>query len=77
MSERDEFSVYWWDAHGMQHEELRLVGAEPAVRAAKRLTTGPASKFAVKRVIITDGGDFCCFEWRDGRITYDGRELPE
>jgi len=77
MSERDEFSVYWWDTAGMAHEELLLVGAEAAVKAAKRLTTGPASTFAVSRVIITDGGDFCCFEWRDGKITYDGRELPE
>ena len=74
----DEFSVYWWDAAGLEHTELRLVGPDEAVRAVKRLTTGPAAQHGmVSRVIITDGGDFCNFEWRDGRITYDGNELPE
>ena len=71
----DEFSVHWWDTAGNYHRELAYVDAEAAVRAAKRLTTGPASSFAVQRVIITDGADFACFEWKDGRITYDGREL--
>jgi hypothetical protein len=73
---RDEFSVFWWDAEGKQHDELRFVGAARAVKAMQRLTTGPAARFGmVKRVIITDGGDCCNFEWKDGRVTYDGREL--
>ena len=71
---RDEFSVYWYDRTGHCHKELELVDAEKAILAVKRLTEGPATKFAVERVIITDGGDFCCYEWRDGRVTWDGRE---
>jgi hypothetical protein len=74
----DEFSVYWWDRDGMGHEELRFVGPAEAVKAVARLTTGPAAKAGmVQRVIVTDGDDFCNYEWKDGRVTYDGKELPE
>lgn len=77
MSDR-EFSVYWWDCEGGQHEELRYVDAHSALKAVKRLTTGPAARFKmVARVIITDGGDHCNYEWRDGRVTYDGREASQ
>lgn len=59
-----EFSVYWTDRDGGQHRELHFVEAEPAMRAVKRLTTGPAAMMGiVARVIITDGGDCCCYEW--------------
>jgi hypothetical protein len=62
-----EFSVYWWDRNGGQHEEVRFVEAERAVAASRRLAHGPASALGiVERVIITDGGDCCCFEWRRG-----------
>ena len=72
----DEFSVHWWDAAGGYHEELRSVDAEQAVKAARRLTHGPAGQHGmVRRVIITDGADFCNWEWKDGRVTWDGREL--
>ena len=74
---RDEFSVYFWDRDGGQHEELRFVGPEAAMRAMQRLTQGPAAMIGmVKRVIITDGGDYCCYEWRDGKVMWDGRESP-
>jgi hypothetical protein len=74
---RDEFSVYWWDKDGTEHEALRRVSAEEAVRAAKRLTEGPAAQAGgARRVIITDGEDHCNYEWRDGCVTWDGRELP-
>lgn len=74
----DKFSVYWWDKNGFQHEELRFVGAAEAMQAVRRLTTGPAIALgAVRRVIVTDDGDFCNFEWKDGRVTFDGRELPD
>jgi hypothetical protein len=70
---RDEFSVYWWDKDDTLHEELP-VSAEEAVKAAKRLTEGPTAQAGgVRRMIITDGEDY---EWRDGRVTWDGRELP-
>lgn len=76
MVERPEFSVYWWDRDGGQHEESRFVIAELAVHQAKRLSCGPASALGmVKRVIITDGGDFTVFEWKHGEgITYPTAE---
>lgn len=62
-----EFSVYWWTPEGDQIEERRFVLAQDAVRAARRLSTGPAAVLGmVARVIITDGGDCCCFEWKHG-----------
>jgi len=61
----DEFSVYWWDRDGGQHEELRFVGELDAVKASHRLACGPHSVLGfVDRVIITDGGDCICFEWK-------------
>ncbi len=72
---RAEYSVWWWDRDGGQHEELRFVPARQAVEAAHRLTRGPAARLGmVQRVIITDGGDCINFEWRDGRITFGGPE---
>lgn len=60
----EEFSVYWTDVDGHQHTELRFVDGEKAVSACHRLTHGPAAMLGiVERVIITDGGDCCCFEW--------------
>jgi len=61
----NEFSVWWWDRDGGQHEELRFVEVERAFNACRRLIHGPASVFGfVDRVIITDGGDCTCFEWK-------------
>jgi hypothetical protein len=63
----NEYSLYWWDRDGGQHEELRFVDAKTAVERAKSLSEGPASKLGmVKRIIITDGGDFTNFEWQHG-----------
>lgn len=40
----EEFSVYWWDTQGDQHEELRYVTAERAFpTAADGLRVGGAS----------------------------------
>ena len=62
----------------MEHEELRFAGLGDVAKAVKRLTTGPAAQRGmVQRVLVTDGGDCACYEWRDGRVSYDGRELPE
>ncbi len=70
-----EFSVFWWDDHGTQYEELRFVAAEAAVKRAHTLTHGPASLLGVvRRVIITDGGDCTNFEWKYGEgVTYPPR----
>jgi len=69
-AESREFSVYWWDNNDVTYEELRFVTVEQAVSAYKRLTQGPASKFVVKRCIITDGGDAICGEWKEGKHVY-------
>jgi hypothetical protein len=75
---RDEFSVYWWDRQGMGHTELCFVSVERAWKAVQRLTKGPAAHAGiVKRVIITDGGDCCAFEWKDGRVTFLDKELHD
>ena len=67
-----EFTVWWWDASDGQHKELSFVDAQRAVEAAHRLCKGPAALLGmVKRVIITDGGDYTNFEWKHGEgITY-------
>lgn len=75
MSER-EFSLYWWDPDGSIHEELRFVGAEEAVKRSFTLANGPAAKMGiVKRIMITDGGDFCVFDWNsDAGVIWPDRE---
>jgi hypothetical protein len=45
----------------------RYVTAKEAVEAARHYTTSVAARFGfVNRVIITDGGDLTCFEWKYG-----------
>lgn len=74
----NEFSVYWWDRDGGQHRELQFVDAERAVKAAHRLTCGPASVLGVvKKVMITDGGDHCNFLWEDGVLKYPTEEMRD
>jgi hypothetical protein len=73
----DEFSVYWWDPEGNSHREASHLDARAAVEFAHRLTLRPAVALGViRRVIITDGGDFTVFEWKLGEgVTYPGREV--
>ena len=43
----------------------RNVGAEEAVKAAKHYTENVGARMGItKRVIITDGSDYICFEWQ-------------
>lgn len=66
MSER-EFSVYQFFADGSYERVREFVPAEEAVKAVHHYTHNVASKLGmVERVIITDGGDDCCFEWKRG-----------
>jgi hypothetical protein len=45
----------------------RNVSAEDAVKASKHYADSVAAKLGfVTRVIITDGGDSCVFEWKFG-----------
>jgi hypothetical protein len=74
----DDFSVYWWDIDGNQHEELRFVSAQVAVSRAMSLTMRP---FALElgllaRVIVTDGGDCCAWEWTKNQ-TIRAKELEQ
>jgi hypothetical protein len=62
-----EFSVWWWDANGEAHAELRGFDAKSAAERAASLAHGPAALFGmIERIIITDGGDFTNFEWKKG-----------
>jgi hypothetical protein len=58
-----------------RHVRVGVVDAETAVTTAKRVTDSPAAQLGVvARVIITDGGDFTCFEWRAGEgVTFPPR----
>jgi len=67
MSE-NEFSVFWWDPTGSYHKELGFVSAEAAMEKAISLTRRPAALIGViRKVMITDGGDFCVFLWEFGK----------
>jgi len=70
-----EFSVFWFDPNGSSYPEKRFVDAKEAVETAKSLTERPAVAMGIiKRVIITDGGDYTNFEWRAGEgVVYPPR----
>jgi hypothetical protein len=64
---RAEFSVCQFFKSGAYEYVRRFVGPEEAVKAAHHYTHNVAAKLGmVERVIITDGGDDCCFEWKRG-----------
>lgn len=61
----DEFSVCQFFENGSYEYVRRYVSAESAVRTARHYCSSIAAKMGmVVRVIITDGGDFTCFEWK-------------
>ena len=67
MVEEEHFNVYQFFADDSYEQVRELVPAEEAVKAAHHYTHNVASKLGmVERVIITDGGDDCCFEWKRG-----------
>ena len=62
-----EYSVCQFFANGSYEYVRRSVGAEEAVKAAHHYTHNVATKLGmVERVIVTDGDDYCCFEWKRG-----------
>lgn len=65
--DRDEFSVVQFFEDG-SHETVREgVSAEEAVAAAAHYCRSIGAQLGlVERVIISDSGDLCCFEWRRG-----------
>jgi hypothetical protein len=68
----DEFSVYQFLAGDICERVRSFVSEEEAVKAAYHYTRNVAANLGItKRVIITDGGDDCCFEWKKGEgITF-------
>lgn len=66
------FAVYIFFPDGSHHCEGSFTEALEAVQCAKRQTEKPAVLLGmIRRVIITDGGDFTCFEWKHGEgVTY-------
>lgn len=73
-----EFSVYQFFPNDQYEEVLRFVDGETAVLAAKRLTESLGGRLGTTlRVIITDGWDFVCFEWKHGEgVVFPPREPP-
>ena len=79
MSEHPEFSVYQFFPDETWERVLHFVTAEEAVSKAKVLTQTVGAKIGTtRRVIITDGDDFCCFEWKFGEgVTFPTKEHIE
>lgn len=76
-----EFSVYQFLDDDIVEKVRDHVSAEEAVRAAHHYCTSVAAVVLgiVQHVIITDGGDCVCFEWRRGEgvvFGMPGQEPP-
>ena len=62
-----EFSVYQWFPDGQYELARQFVSGEEAVKTAISLSTSVGAKLGTTvRVIITDGGDCCTWEWKRG-----------
>jgi hypothetical protein len=72
----NEFSVVQFFKDGTHEYVRRFASSDEAMKAIKHYTTSVAVKMGlVERVIITDGGDCCCFEWiHDKGITFPSLE---
>lgn len=65
--EPGEFSVYQFFPDESYEAVRQFVSAEEAVNAARHYCTSVGARLGTTvRVIITDGGDFCNFEWKYG-----------
>lgn len=71
----NEFTVWIFFPDGTHIPEGEWLEAEEAARLAHDVTRRPAAKVGIiSRVIITDGGDFTCFEWIHGKgVTFPPR----
>ena len=64
---KNEFSVCQFFEDGSYEYVRRWVTAEEAMTAVKHYITCVGARIGTtKRVIITDGGDNCAFEWKFG-----------
>jgi hypothetical protein len=72
-----EFSVYQFLPDGSYEAVVRFVSGKTAVETAKRCTETVSGRIGTTvRVIITDGGDYTCFEWQYGKgVTYPSPDV--
>jgi hypothetical protein len=62
-----EFSICQFFADDSYDYELRNVDAKTAIECAARLAGSVGGRLGTtKRIIVTDGGDCTCFEWKHG-----------
>ena len=75
---RDEFSVYQFFEDGTYERVRDHVNAKEAMEVAAHYCQSVGARFGfVKRVIITDGDDYTCFEWKQGEgITFPPLDVP-
>lgn len=71
-----EFSVYQYLVGGEYERVRAFVTADEAVKAARHYTDNVMARMGLtERVIITDGGDSICFEWKKGEgVVFPPRE---
>jgi hypothetical protein len=81
LSTDGEFSVFQWFANDTYECVRQHVSAEEAVKAATHYCHSVGARLGTtKKVMITDGGDFCVFEWRHGEgivFGLPGQEGPK
>lgn len=73
-----EFSVYQFFMDDSYEQVRSFVDAQEASRAAQHYCTSVGARIGTtKRVIITDGGDCTCFEWKYGEGVVFPRQKPK
>ena len=73
----DEFSVYQFFPDGRHEAVASHVSAEEAVTIAERLTKSVGARIGtIVHIVIADGDDCCCFEWRYGRGVLLDAQFP-
>ena len=74
-----EFSVWAFSADDRHTPIIRDVDYETAVKTAKyTIDLRNSMSGGIERIIITNGGDFTCFEWIAGKgITFPPGETTD
>lgn len=74
-----EYSVYQFMNDEINEKLRQFVSLDEAMDVAFFYTNNVAAKVGItKRVIVTDGGDYCVFEWKFGEgITWPKKEGVE
>jgi hypothetical protein len=73
----DTFSVYQFFPDGRHEAVASHASAEEAVTIARRLIQSVRARIGtIVRIVVADGDDCCCFEWRYGRgVLFDAQLL--